>query len=162
MDKKVFKTLEFDKILKLLAEHTDNPEVKEKILSLSPADSFSAAEKLLSDTTEGVGIILRRGNPQSLKITNVTGAVRRAEMGGVMTMRELIALRDLSVISSATKKYVQEDKSLSEGTITSLSGGLETLSDIQKKAADADKNGEIRAADARLILRASVGLEELK
>lgn len=40
--------------------------------------------------------------------------------------------------------------------------GLETLSDIQKKAADADKNGEIKAADARLILRASVGLEELK
>lgn len=133
MDKKVFKTLEFDKILKLLAEHTDNPEVKEKILSLSPADSFSAAEKLLSDTTEGVGIILRRGNPQSLKITNVTGAVRRAEMGGVMTMRELIALRDLSVISSATKKYVQEDKSLLEGTITSLSSGLETLSDLRKR-----------------------------
>ena len=62
MDKKVFKTLEFDKILKLLAEYTDNPEVKERILSLSPAESFSASEKELSDTTEGVGVILRRGN----------------------------------------------------------------------------------------------------
>jgi len=40
--------------------------------------------------------------------------------------------------------------------------GLETLSEIQKKAADVDKNGEIKAADARLILRASVGLETLK
>lgn len=40
--------------------------------------------------------------------------------------------------------------------------GLETLSEVQKKAADVDKNGEVKAADARLILRASVGLETLK
>lgn len=40
--------------------------------------------------------------------------------------------------------------------------GLETLSEVQKKAADVDKNGEIKAADARFILRASVGLETLK
>ena len=31
----------------------------------------------------------------------------------------------------------------------------------QKKAADVDGDGEITAADARLILRASVGLEDL-
>lgn len=133
MDKKVFKTLEFDKILKLLAEYTDNPEVKERIISLSPADSFSSAEKELSDTTEGVGVVLRRGNPQSLKITNVSGAVRRAEMGGVMTVREIMAVRDLAVVSSAIKRYIQDDKVLESGTILSLSMQIAGLSDIKKR-----------------------------
>ena len=41
--------------------------------------------------------------------------------------------------------------------------GLETLSDVQKKAAEVDGKPEaISASDARLILRASVGLEILK
>ncbi len=39
---------------------------------------------------------------------------------------------------------------------------LDSLSDIQSKAADADKNGIIEANDARLILRHTVGLEDLK
>jgi len=136
MDKKVFKTLEFDKILKLLAQHTDNQEVKDRIFSLEPADSFSVAEKLLADTTEGVGIILRRGNPQSLKITNVTEASKRALMGGVMTVRELIALRDLSLVSSAIKRYIQEDKLLESGTVTSLSMQIDSLLDLRKRIDD--------------------------
>ena len=66
MENKVFKTLEFNKILDELAAFTDNTEVKDRIFSLCPAKSFNDAKTLLKETTEGVGIILRRGNPQSL------------------------------------------------------------------------------------------------
>jgi len=136
MDKKVFKTLEFDKILKMLADYTDNTEVKDKILALSPAESYEEAKNLLAETTEGVGIILRRGNPQNLKITNVSGAVRRAEMGGVMSIRELIGVRDLARVGASIKRYIGDDKALPEGIVLSLGMCIAGLNDVRKRIED--------------------------
>ena len=38
---------------------------------------------------------------------------------------------------------------------------METLTEIQRLAADVDKDNNVRSADARMILRAAVGLESL-
>ena len=38
---------------------------------------------------------------------------------------------------------------------------LETLSDLALLAADVDKDSHVRSSDARLILRAAIGLESL-
>lgn len=133
MDKKAFKTLEFDKILKMLADFTDNTEVKERILSLSPCESFEQAHKALLETTEGVGVILRRGNPQNLKVTNVSGSAKRAEMGGVMSIRELMCVRDLCTVAGGIKRYISDDKALSQGTILSLGMCLSSMPDLKKR-----------------------------
>lgn len=133
MENKVFKTLEFNKILDELAAFTDNTEVKDRIFSLCPAKSFNDAKTLLKETTEGVGVILRRGNPQSLKIKNVIPSVKKAEMGGVMSIREIISLRDLCVVVSGLKRYISDDKTLEEGTILSLGISLTTLPDLKRR-----------------------------
>ncbi len=133
MDKKAFKTLEFNKILDQLSAFTDNKEVKDRIYSLTPAKTFDDVKNLLKETTEGTGIILRRGNPQSLKITNVSPSVKKAEMGGVMSVRELLSLRDLCVVVSGLKRYISDDKALEEGSILSLGMCLSTLPDLKKR-----------------------------
>lgn len=133
MNKKAFETLEFDKVLRRLAEFTDNEEVKEKILALEPALSKSEAKQRLSETTEAVGLILRRGNPQSLKITNVSGSAMRANMGGLLTIKDLIAVRDLSIVCGNLKRYVSDDKSLPNGSVLSLTSRISTLSELRRR-----------------------------
>ena len=92
MNKKTYKTLEFNKILEQLSSYTQNGSVKEKITALEPSTDFNAVLTRLKETTEAVGILLRRGATPGFKITDVTKAVARVERGGVMTMRELCQL----------------------------------------------------------------------
>ncbi|MBQ9915071.1 MAG: hypothetical protein IJO50_02895, partial [Clostridia bacterium] len=112
MDKKSFTTLEFDKILGKLAGFTQNEPVRERILSLCPTASLSEAKLWQSQTTEAVNLILRRGNPPGLKITDVTAALMRTERGGVLTMKELLAISALSKTARSVKRYLEDDKSL--------------------------------------------------
>ncbi len=137
MDKKSFTTLEFDKILGKLAGFTQNEPVRERILSLCPTASLSEAKLWQSQTTEAVNLILRRGNPPGLKITDVTAAVMRTERGGVLTMKELLAVSSLVKTARSLKRYLEDDKSLEEGTIFSLSAVLMPLKNVSDKIDDA-------------------------
>ena len=80
-------TLEFHKILSRLSEYTQNETVKNRILGLEPTASLEEARLWQSETTEGLGMILRRGNPPGLKAADITPSLLRTERGGSLTMR---------------------------------------------------------------------------
>ena len=92
MNKKTYKTLEFNKILEKLTTYTQNDSVREKITTLTPSCDFDVVSATLKETTEAVGILTRRGPSPGFKITDVTYAISRIERGGAMTMGELAKL----------------------------------------------------------------------
>jgi len=128
MDKKSLQTLEFDKILAQLANFTQNEPVKSRILSLIPAETLEEAKLLQSQTGEAVGMLLRRGNPPGLKAMDVTPSLLRAERGGSLNMRELLAVAELLKTAGRLRRYIEDDKALPEGTI---SGFLQVLSPLK-------------------------------
>lgn len=132
MDTKSFITLEFDKVLTRLADFTQNESVRERILSLTPTSVLAEAQALQRDTTDGVAIILRRGNPPGLRVKNITPALLRAERGGSLSLRELLAVSSLCKTVRALKRYLEDDKALETGTIfgfLSVLAPLKTVSD---------------------------------
>ncbi|MBE7022009.1 MAG: endonuclease MutS2 [Ruminococcaceae bacterium] len=137
MDKKSLQTLEFDKILTRLAEYTQNEPVRSRILSLEPAESVSEAESLQQQTSEAVGVILRRGNPPGLKITDVTPSVLRAERGGTLSMRELLAVAELVKTARAVKRYLEDDKLLPSGVMSALAQALVPLRQVSDRIFEA-------------------------
>ena len=137
MDKKSFTTLEFHKILARLAEFTQNEPVKQRILNLEPTASLKEAQLWQKETTEGLGMILRRGNPPGLKVTDVTAALLRAERGGTLTMRELLSVSALAKTARSLKRYLEDDKALAEGTISGYLSVLEPLRQVSDKIDDA-------------------------
>ncbi len=137
MDKKSFQTLEFHKILARLAELTQNEPVKNRILALEPANSLEEAQLWQAQTTEGVGMILRRGNPPGLKVTDVGPSLLRAERGGALTMRELLSVSAVAKTTRSLKRYLEDDKALSEGTISGFLAVLEPLKSVSDRIDDA-------------------------
>ncbi len=137
MDKKSFATLEFDKILSRLADYTQNEPVRNKILTLTPAETLLEAQKRQKETTETVGVILRRGNPPGMKMYDVTPALLRAERGGSMNMKELLKIASLCKTARAIKRYLEDDKTMEEGIIFSLSSSLFPLKNVSDKIEDA-------------------------
>ena len=106
---KAYKVLEFDKILERLAGYTESDEVKERIRGLEPAKSAEDASKHQRETTEAVTTILKLGSPPvSLSVPGVTGAVKRAEMGGVLQAAELMAISRVLYVARRMKAYLDE------------------------------------------------------
>lgn len=128
MNKKTYKTLEFNKILKTLSDFTQNESVKEKITALEPATDSKAVISALKETTEAVGILTRRGEAPGFKIADVTKSISRIERGGVMTMRELCQLSSCLNTARRLKAYIEDDK-ISEGT--SVFGVASTITNLK-------------------------------
>ncbi len=137
MNRKVIQTLEFDKILNHLAQYTENEKVKERILSLRPAKELEKAQELLMETTEALGVVLRRGNPPGMRINDIAPALLRAERGGVMNQKELLGVSRLLKTSRRIKNYILDDKSLSEGIIFGLVSAIEPLKPVEIKIDEA-------------------------
>lgn len=111
MDKtnKAFKVLEFDKILEQLSAYTDSEDVKERVLSLTPCEDIDSAREMQKETTEAMSTLLKLGSPPvSLSVKNVTGSVKRAEMGGVLHADELLNISRLLYVARRMKSYIGE------------------------------------------------------
>lgn len=163
MNRKVYKTLEFDKILALLSEMTENERVRKRILELEPKSSLLEAEALLSETTEAVGVTLRRGNAPGMRIFDIMPALLRAERGGVMNQKELLGISRLLKTVRRVKGYLQDDKSLTDGTLFSLGAALEPLTAVSTRIDEAiiseDEMADSASVELSRIRRTMKNLE---
>ena len=109
MDKSVFKTLEFDKILDRLAGFTESEAVKKRIFALTPHPFLSDAESAQKETTEAVNTCLKLGNPPvNFSVRDITGAVKRSEIGGMLSPLDLLSVSRVLYVARRIKSYISD------------------------------------------------------
>jgi DNA mismatch repair protein MutS2 len=87
---KTLQTLEFKKILDRLEEHAGFSGGKEAVLALRPASSPAEARARLEQTSEARLLLEAKPSTHLGGAHDVRGAVRRAEIGAVLTPAELL------------------------------------------------------------------------
>ena len=87
---KHFLSLELDKVLLRLAEFTACPDARELALQLTPETDLSLAQALMNQTRDAHMLLARFGGPSFGGLRNVNNALRRAQAGSVLNMRELL------------------------------------------------------------------------
>jgi len=106
---KAYKTLEFDKILDKLSGYTQSDATKNKIKELTPFAEISDARQAQRETTEAVITMLKLGSPPvSLGVNSPAAAVKRTEMGGTLSAKELIEISRLLYVARRMKSYLGE------------------------------------------------------
>lgn len=111
---KTYEVLEYNKILKMLAGYTESEEVKRRIEKLLPNKKLDKAKAAQSETTEAVSAILKLGSPPvSLAVPNVKEAVKRCEMGGILSPKDFLEISRVLYVARRMKAYTSE---LSENT----------------------------------------------
>lgn len=106
---KTYQVLEFDKILDQLASYTESETVSDRIRSLEPYTTLSDAQHAQKETTEAVSSLLRLGSPPvSLGIPNVTAAIKRCEIGGVLNPKDLLDVSRVLYVARRMKSYLSE------------------------------------------------------
>ncbi len=87
---KHYRALELDKVLELLAAQTVCEDAAALARALQPALYLGEVQGLLDDTDAAFCLMAKFGAPPFGDVKNVTGALRRAQAGAMLTLPELL------------------------------------------------------------------------
>ena len=87
---KYYKKLELDKILELLAEQTVSDGCRESALKLNPVTDYARITEELKKTDDAFTLSAKFGTPAFRKIKDISGSLKRAETGSMLSFRELL------------------------------------------------------------------------
>ena len=87
---KSLKTLEYYAVLELLAEEAASNQGKNQCMALRPVTDLEQAEIYMKQTSDAKNIMTKQGSPSLGGIREISGALKRAEMGGVLNLKELL------------------------------------------------------------------------
>ena len=110
MEEKVLKVLEYDKIIDILKERASSQLGKTLVSELLPSMDADAVKQALSETTDAVTCILRKGFPPMGGIHEIRTQIRRAEAGGMLNPGELMKIADVLRASRKLKGYITQDR----------------------------------------------------
>lgn len=106
MDKmKAIHTLEFEKILALLQEEASCLETKDRVMDLEPTQEPYLMERSLAETTDAKRLTDHLGSPPLGGVRAVGPMLNRAEKGGVLNFRELLAVCAVLRVTRNLKEY---------------------------------------------------------
>ena len=107
---KSMQKLELDTILKLLSDCASSREGKDACLRLQPCSDLIDVQNLLEQTTEASKLSTLKGYPNFSDNKDVTAALDRANMGGVLQPKELLRIGGVLRCSRNAKDYLTEDE----------------------------------------------------
>lgn len=107
---KALKTLEFDKILAMLAERAPTSGAKELALALRPTNSPDRILRLQRETTEAKAMQAVKGMPSFGLIKDIRDSAERAGKGAVLTPRELLDIANVLRTARSLLDYSRSDR----------------------------------------------------
>lgn len=145
MDSKIYKTLEYEKILQALSKHASTSLGAEAALDLKPSSELDEVNRRLQATDEALTVDRLKGGAPFAGVTDIRPAVKRARIGGILNPDELWNISALTNASRRLTRYI--DSVHEDHPVEILHGMVETLSD-QKPLEDAirrciDDQGEV-------------------
>ncbi len=128
MNQKVLKTLEFDKIKDMLAEHAASAGAKELCSRLAPSSSLWEVERLQTQTADALRRIYQQGSTSFGGVRDVRDSIKRLAIGGVLGMGELRHILSLLETTDKVRRYgVREEDGEPADSLDESFGFLDPL-----------------------------------
>ena len=108
MEERTLRILEFDKIKDKLVSLCSSGLGKELASELLPRKEAEEVERMLSETTDAVDFILRRGSPPLGGIHDIRDTLRRVRTGIALNPGELLLVADTLRAARNLKNYAAE------------------------------------------------------
>lgn len=103
-------TLEYYKILERVKECAASPWAKEKIGSLMPCTNLADAQRAQQETADAKRLMEKWGSPSIYGVKDVTSCAKRAEIGAVLSPRELLDVAGLMKTCRGLKSYREAEE----------------------------------------------------
>lgn len=107
---KTERSLELDKILELLSQQAVSEEAKLRCRELKPDTDLQAVTNMLDQTNAARALIIKIGSAWFGGLTDIRNSLLRAERGGSLSPRELLAVADVYACTESMKGYLAGDE----------------------------------------------------
>ena len=129
---KYYKKLELDKILELLAEQTWSDVCRERALKLKPQNDIDKVRTELSRTDDAFTLSSRFGTPRFRKIKDISGSIKRAKSGSMLSFRELLDAADVLRETAALTSWYSQCEGI-ENSLAEFFDGLCPLKALEER-----------------------------
>ncbi|MBN2851238.1 MAG: endonuclease MutS2, partial [Clostridia bacterium] len=114
MNDKYLKTLEYFKIIDIIADYAQSAYAKELISQIKPETELEVISNLLNHANDVIELLLRKGSPDFEGIRNVDGISKRLKISATLSNSELLVIRDNLYLARLAKEYNKEKNILDE------------------------------------------------
>ncbi len=104
-DERTKNTLEYDKVLAMLAAVAPTAGAREMALALTPDDDAQTVERRLSRTADAMALLSDKGMPSFGHVKDPAEALERAGKGATLTTRELLDVGNILRTSRGLLEY---------------------------------------------------------
>ena len=109
MNKKVYHTLEYYKILDMLAGYAACEETRKRCLALTPLTDKSEIEQLQTTTADALSRLYKGSGISFAGVHNINGPLKRLDNGGTLNTTELLMISSLLEVAKRAKSYDRSD-----------------------------------------------------
>lgn len=111
MNKKAFKTLEYDKIIELLAERASSPLGAELCRALAPSCDLETIRRRQRETGDALSRLFQKGSISFGNARDLKSCLGRLSLGSSLNQTELLAIAGLLENTARVKAYGRRDRS---------------------------------------------------
>lgn len=128
MNNKALKTLEYTKIIEMLAAHASSPLGKIRCEDLLPSCSLGEIEYKQEQTQDALSRLFQKGNINFGSAKDIRGSLKRLEIGSTLGITELLQICALLDNTSRVKSYGRREKETAQrDSLDDLFDALEPL-----------------------------------
>lgn len=109
MNKKVLKTLEYNKIIEKLLSKAHSPMGIEQIKALMPSSDIAEVTKRQKETADAVSMSFRKGRIPMGGLKDIRIALKRVDIGAVLASTELVYIADVMRCAKRVKDYAKDN-----------------------------------------------------
>ncbi len=131
MNKKVLYTLEYNKITEQLSAHASSDWAKEHCLHLKPMTDPEKIRQAQAETGAALSRIYRKGSISFSGIHKIGMSLKRLEVGGILSIEELLHIAALLDVAKRVKTYGRADReNIPPDTLDAMFQSVEPLTPL--------------------------------
>lgn len=125
--------IEFNKIKNILSEFATNESAKKMCLNLTPSTEPKTVERTLTETTEAVSLIYRKGNLPLEQLGEITTHILNLKKHNFLSIKSILELATLLKTSKSVKNYYFDKELNQTNILTNYFNNLYTNPSIEEK-----------------------------
>lgn len=154
MNKKVYRTLEYDKIIEKLISLASSLEAKKRCEQLEPLTDEREIKDAQTNTKDALTRILRQGSVSFSGISDVNASLQRLRLGASLSALELLRVCSLLETTKRLKRFARERKEEEKrDSLDAMFTALDPLTPLQDEIRRCIISEDEIADDASLKLR---------
>ena len=125
--------IEFNKIKNILSKFATNESAKKMCLNLTPSTEPKTVERTLTETTEAVSLIYRKGNLPLEQLGEIATHILNLKKHNFLSIKSILELATLLKTSKSVKNYYFDKELNQTNILTNYFNNLYTNPSIEEK-----------------------------